>query len=192
MEWNKVPNVLFFWKDIMISPSLTDSLFLVTFKALFPLLLLMGGCAPEMCLYGTRLEFWTECFKKDNQTFVLLCSSHSARCDSEPLLDQSTGAEVWPPYWWHRHIDSPVLSLCSSFCLAVLDCNWKVLQSDFREAFWAPLFHFHCSELVFNRINMASNWNGHNIQRSYSNIGNPFSLFTMFFCSVGCSVGNSC
>lgn len=32
----------------MISPPLTGSLFLVTFKALFPLFLVMGGCAPEM------------------------------------------------------------------------------------------------------------------------------------------------
>lgn len=41
----------------MISPSLTGSLFLFTFKALFLLFLVMGGCAPEMHLYGTRLEF---------------------------------------------------------------------------------------------------------------------------------------
>lgn len=82
----------------MISPSVTGSLFLVIFKAVFPLLLVMGGCAPEMCLYGTRLEFELNILRRviKHSCCVLLCFSHSANCKPETLLDQRTRAEVWP------------------------------------------------------------------------------------------------
>lgn len=90
--------VLVFFKDIMISPSLTGSLFLDTFKALFPLLLVMGGCAPEMCLYGTRLELELNILRRiiKHLCCVVLCFFHSANCEPETLLDQSARAEVWP------------------------------------------------------------------------------------------------
>lgn len=147
----------------MISPPRTCSLFLVAFKALFPLFLVMGGCAPEMLSVWNKAGVWTEHFKKDNQTFVLLCFSHSANCEPETQLDQSTGAEVWLAdllialLYWHYHF-------VFLFSLVMLGCDLLVFFRQIPEELSGLLcFIFIAQSLLFDRIDMVSNWNGQNI-----------------------------
>lgn len=166
MEWKKVPNVLFFWKDIMISPSLTDSLFLVTFKALFPLFLVMGGCAPEMCLYGARLEFELNVLRRIIKhlcccvlpTLPDVSQRHClirARRLRSGLLADFLMAQT---YWLYCTITS-----CLSF---VLQC-WTAIGQFFsqipEELSGLLCFIFPAQSLRLYRINMAFKWNGQNI-----------------------------
>lgn len=127
--WHQIPD--FKWSKTKpliscvfekISPSLTGSLFLVTFKALFPLLLVMGGCTPEMCLYGIRLEFELNVFKKDNQTFVLCAAVFFPLCqlwarDTAWSEHRGWGLACLLTYWLHCHVDYHTITLYLSFLL---------------------------------------------------------------------------
>lgn len=147
MSW-----VSFFFKAIMISPSLTGSLFSVTFKALFPLLLVMGGCAPEMCLYGRRLEFELNTLRWiiKHLCCVLLCFSalptaSQSRCLIRAqrlrsgLLSDLTDDIATLILLYHH--------LMPLFPHVMLGCDLQVFQQNSTGAFQTPLFTFHYPEL---------------------------------------------
>lgn len=86
---------------------------------------------------------WTECFKRDNQTVVLLCSSHSARCDPETVLDQSTEAEVWPP-WWLLMAQTYWLS-CTITVFSFLACSVELQLDSSSARFQSSFLGSHVS-----------------------------------------------